>query len=797
MYDVTKTSVTPPFDAIRRASVESLDNEDLTPVHEHFQAANYLAAAMTFLRDNPRLDRDLTKDDIKHRLLGHWGTCPLLNLVYSHTCRLARKYSDFSFFTVTGSGHGAPSTLANYYIEGTLGHFYPHYTHSPLGFHNIVTQFSVPGGFPSHINAQLPSIHEGGELGYALGVAYGAVMDNPEVICVCEVGDGEAETGPTATMWHAHKFIDYKESGIVLPIVNVNGFKIANRTIFGCMSDEELLRLFEGYGYQPVIVSSEGLQIEQVHELLAQKMDWAMNEINHIVSCARNGKPLTRPRPPVLILRTPKGWTGVRGAKGYLIEGSWRSHQVPLPNAKTDGEELHKLGIWLKSYKPHELFNESGVPNDTILANLPPREKVIGMNKIQYNMYKPLKVPSWEPYGLDVLSTSVSATMELGKYLAQVISQNAFAFRIFSPDELESNRLGAVLSVTQRNFQWDDVLAHNGGRVVEVLSEHMCQALVQGYILTGRHALFPSYEAFLPIVSSMMVQYAKFSKTALETKWRGDCGALNYLMSSGWEGQEHNGQSHQSPGMIGDVLNMKSSIVRVYLPSDANTLLCTMAHCLRSKNFINLVVASKRPMFTFLSIEEATLHCVAGASVWHRYSSSDVDTDVVLACCGAEVTFETLVASKMLRERGIKVRVVNVNDLMVLGSADRHPHALDKHAFDTLFTSTAPVVMNFHGYPSVVKSLLFDRDLSTSRFHVAGFSEEGTTTTPFKMLTLNKTSRYDICIAVYKMLKSNHPLYTSTHTLVTDMQHKIVKHNDYILENGRDPDGLYDISLIN
>lgn len=773
--------------------------DDLKCVIEQQKATNYMSAAMIFLRDNPRLERPLSFDDVKYRLLGHWGTCPGINMVYAHMNRVIRLHQDRDFFMVFGPGHGNPAVLANYYLEGTLGHFYHEYEQSASGFAKTVTSFSMPAGFPSHVNSQLPSINEGGELGYALSTAWGAVMDAPNTIVTCIVGDGENETGPSCTAWHSSKYVDFAESGCVLPILHVNGYKIAERTIYGCMSDEELGTLFTGFGYQPKIVSYDNTEYEVNYDLAAT-MDWSIEIIKKVQKAARSGKPFVKPLLPMIILRTPKGMGGVRSLHGKLIEGNFLSHQVPLPNAKTNAEELEALKNWLESYSPHHLFDKNGRPNQVIQQNLPPLDRCCGMHPAQYRNYQPLDVPLWSIASKDPMSNKmISSTKTLGEYLVHVIEKNPNRFRIFSPDELESNRLGDVLNVTTRNFQWDMDSAHKGGRVIEVLSEHQCQGFLQGYLLTGRHGLFPSYEAFLAIVSSMMIQFAKFIKIASEVPWRGDVASLNYLASSGWEIQSHNGLSHESTIVMNELVNMKSSLVRIYLPADANALLCTFAHCLRSRNNINLVVASKFPTPVYLTEVETEKHCIAGISIWHKFSSELFERelpDIILCCAGCEITFETIVAARMLQNLGLLVRVINVNDLMVLGGEDLHPHALSDKIFDTFFPTSVPVVFAFHGYPSLIKSLLFDRKVFTDQFTVLGFSEEGTTTTPFRMLTLNKVSRYNICIESLRKLSNQHPLSVDRHVIIANWQHDIRQHQKFAETHGKDPDDMYALDLI-
>ncbi|KAL4074769.1 XFP N-terminal domain-containing protein [Scleroderma yunnanense] len=776
----------------------SISTTELAAVEKFRRAANYIAAAMIFLKDNVLLERVLTFDDIKPRLLGHWGTCPGLTLIYAHLNRIIKK-TGLDSLLVVGPGHGAPAILSCLWLEDSISPFYPRYTRDRAGLTNLITKFSVPGGFPSHINAETPGcIHEGGELGYALAVAFGAVMDNPHLVVTCIVGDGEAETGPTATAWHGYKFIDPAESGAVLPILHVNGFKISNRTLYGCMDYKEVVALFSGYGYQPCIVDN----VDNIDRDLAGAMEWALKEIAHIQNAARSGKPIVKPRWPVIILRTPKGLSGPRELRGEFIEGSYRSHQVPLPEAKTDESELRMLQAWLSSYRPHELFyvgnnNDApdGAPFRDILEIIPEdKDKKLGTKKEAYAAYQPLRVPEWMKFGVQK-GTQASCMRTIGELLKQVVNDNLTGFRIFSPDELESNKLGAVLEVTGRNMQWDVACRAQNGRVIEILSEHTCQGMLQGYTLTGRTGLFPSYEAFLGIVHTMMVQYSKFVKMAVETTWRQDVGSVNYIETSTWARQEHNGFSHQNPSFIGAVLNLKPKFARVYLPPDANCFLSTVAHCLRSKNYINLIVGSKQPTSVWLSPEEANRHCIAGASVWKFASVDDgVDPDVVLVGIGTEVTFEVIAAAALLRQHApdLRVRVVNVTDLMILGPSGTHPHALSDDDFDTLFTIDRSIIVNFHGYPLDVRGLVFGRP-GIERMTIAGYREEGTTTTPFDMMLCNETSRYHLAAtAVRAGALYNNKVSTVAHDLASYFLHRASKDKEYIYANGRDPDGMFD-----
>jgi len=768
------------------------DNADsLEPYRLQQRVANYLAGAQIFLHDNAMLERPLKQEDIKERLLGHWGTCPGINLAYAHCNRLINKHQ-LDMMLVTGPGHGAPANLANLWLEGSLGRFYPQYGRTAEGFKNLVTKFSTPSGFPSHTNPELPGqIHEGGELGYALSVAFGAVMDNPDLIAACIVGDGEAETGATAAAWHSYKYIDPKESGAVLPILHVNGFKISETTIFGCMTDAELAALFTGYGYAVRVVKD----LEHINEDMAASMDWAHGEIRRIQQAARHDKPIAHSRWPMIVLRTPKGWTGPKRFHDQQIEGSFHSHQVPLPTARKDQEAFQVLKEWLESYHVRDLVKtkENGELefNETLMKAFPDLLLAMGCNQHTYSTYKPLPAPKWQDFAAEATGEK-SCMKEVGNYLAEYIKMNPTRFRIFSPDEMYSNKLDAVFKYTSRNFQWDDETRAKGGRVIEVLSEHICQGFLQGYVLTGRVGLFPSYETFLGIITTMMVQYAKFLKISKDTVWRMPIGSLNYVETSTLWRQEHNGFSHQNPMFINSVLNMKASIVRVYLPPDSNCFLSTMDHCLQAKSYINLMIGSKHPTPVWLTPEEAHEHCVAGASVWKFCSTDDgVDPDVVFVGCGTEITFEVIAAASMLRKDlpKLRVRVVNVTDLMVLPRWEEHPHALSDTEFDSLFTKDKPVVFDFHGYPSAVKQLLYDRGCS-NRVTVLGYKEEGTTTTPFRMLTCNEASRYDVAIRGLRAACGLAHVAPDAHRLIAKYQGRIREHEEYILKYGKDPEEL-------
>ncbi|KAL0932320.1 d-xylulose 5-phosphate d-fructose 6-phosphate [Colletotrichum truncatum] len=776
--------------AVRRNKT-TLDNTVAKSLTDFQNAACYIAAAMIFLRDNVLLESKLEFEHVKPRLLGHWGTCPGLILVWSHLNRLISKH-DMDMIYVIGPGHGAPAALASLWLEGSLERFYPkEYSRTKEGLFNLITRFSVPGGFPSHINAETPgSIHEGGELGYALGVSFGAVMDNPELIVTCVVGDGEAESGPTAAAWHAIKYIDPKESGAVIPILHINGFKISERTIFGCMDNKEIVSLFTGYGYQVCIVD----ELNDIDNDLSNALEWAVAEVKKIQQAARTGKPIAKPRWPMIALRTPKGWSGPKDVDGAIIEGSFKSHQVPLPKAGSDETHLQKLQEWLAGYDISKLLPD-GKPNDSILETIPKNDaKKLGQYKTTYDPYVSLELPDWK--SLTVKPGEQASCMKVtGELLNQVIQKNPKTFRMFSPDELESNKLDAVFENTGRNFQWDDYSRARGGRVIEILSEHCCQAFMQGYTLTGRHALFPSYESFLGIVHTMMVQYAKFNKVAKQVKWRGELASINYIETSTWARQEHNGFSHQNPSFIGAVLNLKSEAARVYLPPDANCFLSTVHHCLKSRDKVNLIIGSKQPTSTYLDVDAAAEHCRIGASTW-KFASTDegANPDVVLVGVGVEVTFEVVKAAELLRTLApeLRVRVINVTDLMVVRAEAKHPHALSRDAFLEMFTEDRDVCFNYHGYATELQGLLFGRP-GLDRMTVEGYREEGTTTTPFDMMLVNCVSRYDVAIRALKGgAKVNDKIKNSLDDKIKQVEEKVKEVRKYIEDNGKDPDDIYD-----
>ncbi|KAK9449429.1 XFP N-terminal domain-containing protein [Limtongia smithiae] len=774
-----------------------LEYTDYLPMSERaalvkFQAlANYIASAMIFLKSNPLCETELTQDDIKYRLLGHFGTCPGLTLVYSHLNRLIVN-DGLKMIYVVGPGHGAPAILANLWIEDSIAPFISEYTRNKSGLSKLIRGFSWPGGFPSHINAEVPgSIHEGGELGYSLAVSYGAVMDKPDLIVCCIIGDGESESGPLAAAWNSHKYVDPAESGAVIPILHANGFKISERTIPGTNDDKELIALFSGYGYQVTIV--EDLPV--INDQMAAALDWAVSEIKKIQAAARSGTPIIKPRWPMIVLRTPKGFSGPKTLHGEPIEGSFHSHQVPLPEAKTDAVQFDLLKDWLASYHVEQLLTADGKPIEEIQALLPKEAHMrLGQVKETYNGYEPLVLPDWKPLA-KTKGSQYSAMRAVGEYIDIAMVNNPKSVRLFSPDELVSNKLDAVFDHTTRDFQWDPETRNKGGRVTEILSEHCCQGWMQGYTLTGRVGIFPSYESFLGIIATMMVQYAKFMKMAKETSWRHAVGSLNYIETSTWTRQEHNGFSHQNPAFIGTVIKIKSAAARIYLPPDANCFLSTIQHCLRSKNYINLMVGSKAPTPVYLSPEEAEAHCVAGASVWKFASIDDgVDPDVVLVGIGVEVTFEVIAAASLLKKKcpSLKVRVVNVTDLMILQPDGEHPHALSDQGFASLFTEDKPVHFNYHGYPTELKGLLFGRP-NLDRVTISGYDEEGTTTTPLSMMVLNHTDRWTVAShAIAGAAKTNKFVQLESHLMISELQHMRQKHQEYVYMHGRDPDGLFD-----
>jgi xylulose-5-phosphate/fructose-6-phosphate phosphoketolase len=737
-----------------------LTTADLASVDAWWRAANYLSACQIYLLANPLLREPLRPEHIKPRLLGHFGTTPGLNLLYAHLNRQVIR-RDIACLLVTGPGHGGPALLANAWLEGTYSEVYPLIGQDARGLERLCRQFSFPGGVPSHAAPETPgSIHEGGELGYSLAHAFGAVFDNPDLVVACVVGDGEAETGPLAASWHANKFLNPVADGAVLPVLHLNGYKIANPTLLARIPEQELCDLMRGYGWQPIIVSAAVHDHNDVvHQRMAAGLDEAFDLISAAQHAARVGGDERRPRWPMLILRTPKGWTGPAFIDGLAVEDSWRSHQVPISRVREDPTHLAALADWLASYAPDELFDADGGPCRLIRALAPAAPRRISANPHANagGSLRPLELPGLGRYAVAVDAPArreAEATRVVAGYLRDVIASNPRTFRLFGPDEVLSNRLGAVFETTSR--EWDAELRETdehlarGGRVVEVLSEHLCQGFLEGYILTGRHGVFTSYEAFIHIVDSMVNQHAKWLKTSRRVPWRVPLPSLTYLLSSHVWHQDHNGFSHQDPGFIDHVVNKKAEIIRVYLPPDANSLLWVMDHCLRSTHKLNVIVAGKQPALQYLSFDEAVAHCSRGIGRF-AWASNDEDTEpaVVLACAGDTPTLETVAAAAILRERlpALAVRVVNIVDLMRLQPPAEHPDGLTDAAFDALFTTNRPVIFAYHGYPWLIHRLTYRRT-NHANLHVRGYKEEGTTTTPFDMVMLNDLDRYGLVIDV-------------------------------------------------
>jgi xylulose-5-phosphate/fructose-6-phosphate phosphoketolase len=770
----------------------SLDDRRLQLLDAHWRAANYLSVGQIYLLDNPLLREPLRVEHVKPRLLGHWGTTPGLTFLYTHLNRAIRDH-DLNAIFVTGPGHGGPGLVAETYLEGTYTEVYPHIGFDEEGLRRLFRQFSFPGGIPSHVAPETPgSIHEGGELGYSLIHAYGAAFDDPELLVCCVVGDGEAETGPLAASWHANKFLNPARDGAVLPVLHLNGYKIANPTVLARISDDELRSLMEGYGYRPWFVA--GSDPEDMHRRMAQTFDEVVAEIRRIQSDARERGVTERPRWPMIVLRTPKGWTGPKEVDGKPAEGTWRSHQVPLAGLAGNPEHLAQLEQWLRSYRPEELFDEHGALRDELRALAPEGARRMGANPRANGglLLRDLELPDFRDYGVDVPSPateSAEAMRVLGAWVRDVVRANPDRFRVFGPDETASNRLGAVFEVTDR--QWmgehldtDDHLAPEG-RVVEVLSEHLCQGWLEGYLLTGRHGLFNCYEAFIHIVDSMFNQHAKWLKVTRDIPWRRPIASLNYVLSSHVWRQDHNGFSHQDPGFIDHVVNKKAEIVRVYLPPDANTLLSVMDHCLRTRDYVNVVVAGKQPALQFLTVEEAIAHCTRGLGIWEWASTSGRhEPDVVLACAGDIPTLETLSAAAMLREElpDLKVRLVNVVDLMRLQPPSEHPHGMSDAEFDALFTEDRPVIFAYHGYPWLIHRLTYRRT-NHGNLHVRGYKEEGTTTTPFDMVMLNDMDRFHLVMDVIDRVPG---LGERAAELRQRMVDERIRHRAYTREAGDD-----------
>jgi xylulose-5-phosphate/fructose-6-phosphate phosphoketolase len=759
-----------------------------------WRAANYLSVGQIYLYDNPLLRAPLAKEHIKPRLLGHWGTTPGLNFIYAHLNRVIRMQG-LGMIYVAGPGHGGPALVANAYLEGTYSEVYPDVSQDEEGLRRLFKQFSFPGGIPSHVAPETPgSIHEGGELGYALSHAYGAAFDNPDLIVACVIGDGEAETGPMATSWHSNKFLNPATDGAVLPILHLNGYKIANPSVLARISHEELERLFLGYGYAPHFV--EGHEPEAMHPLMAATLDKCVGEIRRIQAEARSGSAMERPRWPMIVLRTPKGWTCPKEIDGKRTEDYWRSHQVPMGEMQEKPEHVRILERWMKSYRPEELFDGTGRLKPE-LAELAPRgERRMSANPHANGglLLRDLRLPDFRDYAIAVPKPGAAAaesTRVMGTFLRDVLGLNMESrnFRLFSPDENNSNRWQDALEVTNRawmadRYPFDDHLAPDG-RVMEMLSEHQCQGWLEGYLLTGRHGFFSCYEAFIHIVDSMFNQHAKWLKVCNHIPWRRPIASLNYLLSSHVWRQDHNGFSHQDPGFIDHVMNKKSEVVRVYLPPDANTLLCVTDHCLRSRNYVNVIVAGKQPAPQWLTMDQAIKHCSAGIGIW-EWASNDKgeEPDVVMACCGDVPTLETLAAVSLFRQflPALRVRVVNVVDLMTLQQPGEHPHGLSDRDFDAIFTTDRPIVFAFHGYPWLIHRLTYRRT-NHGNLHVRGYKEEGTTTTPFDMCVLNDLDRFHLAVDVIDRVPS---LGVRAAHAKQALRDKLIEHKQYIAKFGED-----------
>jgi xylulose-5-phosphate/fructose-6-phosphate phosphoketolase len=783
---------------VEQSTIGPLSGEELDRIDAYWRAANYLSVGQIYLLDNPLLKEPLRAEHVKPRLLGHWGTTPGLNFVYVHMNRVI-KARDLDAIYIIGPGHGGPGLVAMAYLEGTYSEVYPDITRDSEGMRKLFRQFSFPGGIPSHVAPETPgSIHEGGELGYALAHAYGAAFDNPDLVVCCVVGDGEAETGPLAASWHSNKFLNPARDGAVLPILHLNGYKIANPTILARIPQEELANLLSGYGYAPLFVTGD--QPRLVHQQMSAAMDRAFDEIAGIQRSARQSRDSSRPRWPMIVLRTPKGWTGPKEVDGLPVEETFRSHQVPLSEVRSHPGRLPELDAWMRSYRPEELFGANGSLKPEIATLAPEGDRRMSANRHSNGglVLQDLSLPDFSKYGLEVAkpgTTSGEATRALGAFLRDVIVRNPETFRLFGPDETTSNRLGGVFEKTDRTWvaeslPLDDHLSPDG-RVMEVLSEHLCQGWLEGYLLTGRHGLFNCYEAFIHIVDSMFNQHAKWLKTAREIPWRRPIASLNYLLSSHVWRQDHNGFSHQDPGFIDHVVNKKSEVIRVYLPPDANTLLSVADHCLRSRHYVNVIVAGKQPALQYLSMDDAILHCTRGIGIWEWASNDEQgDPDVVMACCGDIPTLETLAAVDLIRQYlpELKVRVINVVDLMRLQPESEHPHGMADSEFDALFTTNKPIIFAYHGYPWLIHRLTYRRT-NHPNLHVRGYKEEGTTTTPFDIVMLNDLDRFHLVMDVIDRVPGLAPKAARLRQLLVDRR---VESRAYTRIHGEDPPEIRD-----
>ncbi len=783
-------------------TAKHLSRHEMQQIDLYWRAANYLTVGQIYLLHNPLLRKPLKLEHVKPRLLGHWGTSPGLNFVYAHLNRIIRK-QDANIIYICGPGHGGPAMVANAYLEGSYTSRNPDVTRNEKGMHKLFRQFSFPGGIPSHAAPDVPgSINEGGELGYSLSHAFGAAFDNPDLVVACVVGDGEAETGPLAAAWHSNKFLNPQRDGAVLPILHLNGYKIANPTILARIPHEELRSLFVGYGYHPIFV--EGEDPAQMHELMAAALDEAMERIRTIQTISRQDYDAHASRPvwPMIVLRSPKGWTGPKKVDGLKTEGFWRSHQVPLSGLADNPEHLKLLEEWLLSYRPEELFDARGAPIGAIGETIPQGSRRMGCNPHANGgvLSKSLEMPDLQSHAIAFSrpgEVKAEGTKVMGAFLRDVMQANAASrnFRIVGPDETASNRLQEVFKVTDRTWMEkvlpeDTNLGHNG-RVMEILSEHTCQGWLEGYLLSGRHGFFSCYEAFIHIVDSMFNQHAKWLDASRDIPWRQPISSLNYLLTSHVWHQEHNGFSHQDPGFIDVALNKKADVVRVYLPPDANTLLCITDHVLRTWDRINIIVAGKPPLWQWLSLKEAQAHCQAGMGIWHWASNDDgLEPDVVMACAGDVPTLETLAAVMILREfmPKLRIRVVNVVDLTALQPKERHPHGLCDADFDAMFTKDRPVIFSYHGYPWTIHRLTYRRS-NHDNFHVRGYNEEGTTTTPFDMTVLNGLDRFNLVLGVLDRIPASDP---AAALLRQRMQAKLLEHTEYIRTYGQDMPEILD-----
>ncbi len=769
-----------------------LSPDELRKINAYWRAANYLSVGQIYLYQNSLLRDPLKPEHIKPRLLGHWGTTPGLNFVYVHLNRAIKKY-DLNAIYIAGPGHGGPGLVANTYLEGTYSELYPHIPQNGEGMERLFKQFSFPGGVPSHVAPETPgSIHEGGELGYAMAHAYGAAFDNPDLLVCCVVGDGEAETGPLAASWHSNKFLNPVRDGAVLPILHLNGYKINNPTVLGRISSQELTALFDGLGYKPYFV--EGDQPEAMHQLMTETLETIIQEIHSIQSTARTKGYAGRPVWPMIVLRTPKGWTGPKVVDGKPVEGTYRAHQVPISTPRTNPDHLRLLEEWMKSYRPEELFDRDGKLIQELGELAPEGNRRMGANPHANggSLLRDLAMPDFRDYAVTVAKpgdSTAECTRALGKFLRDVMRMNPTNFRVVGPDETASNRLEALFEVTDKVFTGDilptdDHLSPNG-RVMEVLSEHMCQGWLEGYLLTGRHGLFSCYEAFIHIVDAMFNQHAKWLKVTRQIPWRRPIASLNYLLTSHVWRQDHNGFSHQDPGFIDHVVNKKADIVRVYLPPDANTLLSVADHCLRSRHYVNVIVAGKQPELQWLDMDSAVKHCTAGIGIWEWASTDQGDEpDVVMACAGDVPTLETLAAVNLLRQHfsDIKIRVINVVDLMTLQPSTEHPHGLSDREFDSMFTVDKPIIFAYHGYPWLIHRLTYRR-MNHANLHVRGYKEEGTTTTPFDMVVLNDLDRFHLAGDVVDRVPRLMRLGGHFKQFLRD---KLVEHKQYICRYGED-----------